>query len=346
LRIGSPHAPNAKPIGWELTRWCALLCEVVILQLPPSVWPQNLPRFVDDLGAGNGADAVRLDFRNVAFLTPGAIAALVAKSHSWLNQGKPVEFTNHQRCSAFQYLQRVNVFRLCGISISEAFKRRDPTGRFLPLQRIGKSSDSRIEEISTAAASCIVPDLTESADPNESGPFDCVEYSISEMVSNVLHHSGEYGFITAQYLPQSDFARLAIADCGRGILASFRDRESPHWYDGMDDIEAIKTALKPKVSSRTHLGVGWGSSVNAGVGLTLLREWASLVGGEFLLLSGTGVATLQSQKAFANASRSYDGTICEIGFPRTKVRNFFQLLQTAKENAGLISKDQHGARFT
>jgi hypothetical protein len=319
---------------------------VLTIPLPPRVSAHELPSFVELLGWGNTQGKVALDFDGVMFLTPGAIAALVTKVHRWLNDGKKVVFTNHPRCSAFQYLQRINVFKECGIPAPESFRRRDPSGRFVELAKIGGDGPS-IESLSTEAACCIAPDLA-SAEVDVSGPFDCVQYSISEMISNVRQHSGRYGFITAQYLPHNDFTRLAIADCGRGILESFRETASPHWYDQMDDVAAIRTALRPRVSSRSHMSGGWGDSanpVNAGVGLTLLRELASIVGGDFLVLSGNGAATLQTCGQFADSSRFYQGVVCEMGFPRAKVTNFFTLLSEAKQRVGLLTDGQYGARF-
>jgi hypothetical protein len=316
---------------------------VIDIKLPPIVRPEQLAEFVRSLGVANSADEVRIDFSDLTYLTPGAIAALVTKVHGLMADEKNVFFTNHQQCVAFKSLKRIKVFSECGIPIWEE-SGVNPKGNFVPLSRIGKDGNTDVAKLSTDAAFCIAPELAD-ADPDVSGPFDCVEYSISEMVTNVQQHSGAYGFITAQYLPDLDITRLAIADCGRGILASFRENGSAHWREGMDDLGAILKALEPQVSSRSHLQMPWGSPVNAGVGLTLLRELAKVVNGEFLLLSGMAAVDLKSAQPYCEASRSYSGVVCEMGFARAHVTNFFNLLNQAKRNAGLLSSETHGARF-
>ncbi len=317
-----------------------------VITLPVSVGDGTLPLFLAALGEGNSHDLIRLDFIQVRFFTPGAIVGLTAKVHGWLRQGKQIFFSHHHECTAFQYLQRMNLFSSCGIQIPEAFKRRDSTGRFVAMQRVGFDAESDVAKLATAAATCIAPDYADFVEPERSGPFDCVEYAISELALNVLQHSRGAGFMSAQFIPTNRVTRLAIADCGIGIRQSFLDAGSPHCYDGMDDLGAVLKALEPRVSSKSHLSTAWGGGpVNAGVGLTLLRDLAAASGGGFSLISNHGVVQNRNKHRLPNGA-GFDGTLCELSFPRDRVMNFFALLQDAKQRARLLSGDAHGAQFT
>ncbi|HZI30698.1 MAG TPA: hypothetical protein VFF11_00045, partial [Candidatus Binatia bacterium] len=171
------------------------------------------------------------------------------------------------------------------------------------------------------------------------GLFDVIEYSVSELALNVKQHSKATGFAMAQYTPRTDLVRVAIADHGIGILRSFAENNSPVWKPEWTDTDAIATALKPKVSSKLHLRSPWGDPVNAGVGLTLLRELCIQTGGHFFLASGNG-AFLQLSGSGQPQSKilptCFQGTICVLAFIRGKISNYPELMHKAKLSLGLL----------
>ena len=94
----------------------------------------------------------------------------------------------------------------------------------------------------------------------------------------------------------------------------------------------------------------WGESINAGVGLTLLKEFCSLAGGCFFMASGNGVCL---QLAGDNSLRqtslqgSFCGTVCALSFTRAKIRNFPELLHKAKQSVSLLpAGEEFGKYFT
>jgi hypothetical protein len=134
------------------------------------------------------------------------------------------------------------------------------------------------------------------------------------------------------------------------VLRSFAENGSPFWKPDLIEAEAIALALQPKVSSKSHLTTAWGESINAGVGLTLLKEFCSLTGGYFFMASGNG-ACFQSagDKSLNQASlrSSFHGTLCALSFTRAKIRNFSELLHKAKQAVGLLPTDgEFGKYFT
>ena len=177
-----------------------------------------------------------------------------------------------------------------------------------------------------------------------------LQYSVSELANNVIQHARAPGFATAQYMARTDIIRVAMADTGIGVLRSFAENNSPFWKPEMTEAEAIALALQPKVSSKLHLTTAWGESINAGVGLTLLKEFCSLAGGCFFMASGNGVCfQLAGDKSFnQNSLRgNFHGTVCALSFNRATIRNFPELLHKAKQSVSLLpTGEEFGKYFT
>lgn len=308
------------------------------IALPAYAYEEHLPDLLDRLGAGDDAKEITLDFKPVSFWTPGALVALLAKTHFWLGRKKKVVFQNCESCPAFRYLQRINFFSQCGIQLPEDFQRHDAGSRFVELRRIGGAGSSTVEELSTDIAYCLFPDA-DVDDPDQSGLFDLLQYAVSELANNTIQHARASGFATAQYTARTDLIRVAIADTGIGVLRSFKEMGSSHWKPELTDADAIVLALQPKVSSKSHLTTAWGESINAGVGLTLLKEFCSSTSGHFFMASGSGVCF---QRAGSNSLQQsslpsyFQGTVCALSFTRARIRNFAELLHRAKTAAGLL----------
>ena len=231
-----------------------------VIRLPPFVFEDTLPGYIGTLLAAGDAPAITLDFERIKYFIPGAVVATLAQVRHWRSQGQTVKFVNHDTNPVCGYLQRIDFFKHVGFELPEPGERHYAGGRFVPIEEIGDNL-GRPEDIASKMAECVSPGgylLNE--------PFQLVQYAGGEIVTNCKQHAKGAGFVSAQYSPKQDFARLAIADCGRGIRRSFEENNSPHFREGMADAEAIATALRPRVSSTTHLPHAYGASPNKGVG--------------------------------------------------------------------------------
>jgi len=308
--------------------------EMGTLLIPRSVYENRLPAFLELLGKYPDDQQIDVDWAENKTLIPGAMVALLCAIAGWNQQGKRVQFLNLKQCPALTYIQRMNFLQQCGIDIPEEFTRRDGTGRFVEITRIGRGGEINPGPLATKVAECIVPDLANAVDPEKTGPLDCIEFSISELATNVVQHSRGHGYVFAQYSPHTDMVRIGIADCGIGVQASFEVSGSPHWQPGMSDLEAIEKAITPRVSSKNHIVGAWNSGpVNAGVGLTLLKELTIQVQGSFLICSGHGIYSLSGTSKMQG---EFNGTLCAMALKRSATRDFVGLLQEAKQRAGLL----------
>ena len=318
---------------------------MIVVRLPSTVYDDSLSDFLAQLALGekHSEGELILDFQEVRFYVPAALATLLATVNRWQKESLNVGFMNYECCPAFGYLQRMDFFNLSGVELPENFVRHDASGRFVPLCHVGVGTQGRVKEICGELARCVFPDLADIGDPESSGPYDMLEYAASELINNVIQHACGPGYVAAQIYAKSGLVRLAVADSGIGIRQSFARYEPPFWDPKMTHLDAVRTALQPKVSSKTYLGSAWGESVNAGVGLSMLKEVARHADGLFTLVSGNGFyqhnhLEKRSFPTEINLLESYSGTICALQLSQQKLGNLQQVLQNAKQGIGLLQR--------
>ncbi len=319
------------------------------LRLPSAVYDDGLNGFVSLL-AGFLArvapnEPVVFDFQTVSFYVPGAITALLATLHRGHAQGHIISLANVESAPAFTYLQRIDFFRHCGIDLPESFFRHDAEGRFVTLHRISGVATSEVDRLALAIAACLFPDQAESDDPDFCAAHDLVTYATSELLLNAVQHARAPAFVMAQSYRQNDSVRIAVADYGIGIRGSFEESQPDFWNSELDDLDAVQLSLKPKISSKMHVASGWGQAVNAGVGLSILKELTMDTDGIFTLASHTAFhqTNHQARHPFPAEYRlpnAFPGTLCTIQVFRNKLVNEQAMLYSAKQRLGLI--DQRG----
>lgn len=153
----------------------------------------------------------------------------------------------------------------------------ESAGRYIPLRQIKGTYDLGL------LFADIVPLLHLGDEPEQA---QAVQYSVSEMVRNVLEHSrAEDGAVVAAELYATSDVRQAhvsigIADCGSGIWRSLARN-----FPGIEsDREALLTAMKPGTTGAAKSY--YGTTENAGAGLFYTRRLATTAGGQFGLISG------------------------------------------------------------
>lgn len=174
------------------------------------------------------------------------------------------------------YFERMGLFKFLrtdsGISITE----HDATGRFIPITQVKDSSSlsSLITEM--------IPLLH--LGPDHAEP---IKYIVSELVRNVLEHSGSpHGaFVAAQYYKKSNAIRIGIADTGCGIRSAITQS-----HPAPDDLAALKLALTPGITGTTSREGG--TEYNAGAGLFFIKSIATVNRDFFVIYSGKALYKL------------------------------------------------------
>ncbi len=317
-----------------------------IIRLPSTVYDDSVGVLITQLvEAETGGDgALVLDFQNVQFYVPAALTWLLGMIGRWRQVGRQVEFAHLEMCPCLGYLQRMDFFAMSGACLPESFRRHDASGRFVPLCKVDGNLSGKVDTVCSQLAACVFPELAESDDPEIAGPFDMLQYAASELINNVIQHARGVGYVAAQVYPKSGFIRLAVADTGIGIRGSFEENGPEFWDPSMNHLDAVRTALQPKVSSKMHLSTGWGGTVNAGVGLSMLKEVARHADGIFTLISGNGLYQhnhheKRSLPTELTLSHVCPGTLCALQISKQRLGNLQQILQDAKKGIGLIQPD-------
>lgn len=181
------------------------------------------------------------------------------------------------------YAARMKVFQHLGIDFDPGVTEHEEAGRFLPVTQV------RRQEEATAVMANLSAILHLENDPES---LAAVQYCISELLRNVLEHSGspDGAFVTAHRFIERGTHRvtIAVADCGQGIAAHL-GKARPEVAN--DDDLALGLAMQPGVTGAQR--GRYGTPENAGAGLFITRCIAKGTGGYFLLLSGDAAYRLR-----------------------------------------------------
>ncbi|HEX9938802.1 MAG TPA: ATP-binding protein [Longimicrobium sp.] len=198
----------------------------------------------------------------------------------------------------------------------------------MEIKKIAHGAPRSVTDLAGDVASCFFPDDdVDGWETGEIGAWGYVEFAISELGNNVLQHSRSTGYLAAQYYPSADLVRIGIADLGIGIRDSLKG--SPFERTASSDLDAVRVALKPRVSGKEHLETVPGTAVNRGMGLTFLRELSEKARGDFLVLSGNGYYSLSRDGSIAGRC-GFQGTFCALAVTREEAGRYSRLLAEAK----------------
>lgn len=213
-----------------------------------------------------------------AFMDPIAMAIVAAWGGWCQRKGCSI---NAQNLSGphLKYVIRMGLFEHLNVSHAPLVEEHEEAGRFIPLTQVKTNAD-------LAAVIGNVSALLH-LDKEPHG-LAAVQYCISELLRNVLEHSGsaEGAYVCAQrYTSDPPRVSIAVADCGIGIASalSYAYPESEN-----DDEMALRLAMQLGVTGAAKSGP-YAATDNAGAGLFFTRAIAKATGGYFGLLSGNGI---------------------------------------------------------
>ncbi len=135
------------------------------------------------------------------------------------------------------------------------------------------------------------------------------EFCLSEVAENAFRHSKSTtgAIVSAQVLP-SGKVEIAVVDTGIGLRESFRGTK----YDAFikSDVEAIKFAVRPEVTSKP--------GKHAGVGLFFTRKILVATDGEFLVYSHNGRLRFSGPECLDQRAPFWPGTIVAMRLRQDK----------------------------
>lgn len=214
-------------------------------------------------------------------LEPLALAMIAAWGAWCKRQGLKVSAENLTKSA--DYAARMKLFEYLDIAYQPHITEHEEAGRFLPLRNIKTREDVRGIIADVSALLHLDRDLEALA---------AVQYCMSELLRNVLEHSGspDGAFVCAHNYSEKGPHRvtIAVADCGCGI-ADHLGRIFPEVRN--DDLTALRYAMQPGVTGAMP-GM-YGTPDNAGAGLFITRCIAKGTGGYFEIISGKATYRLR-----------------------------------------------------
>lgn len=209
-----------------------------------------------------------------AHLDPMALSMIAAWGAWCRRNGYGVTVKNLGRHA--RYAARMKLFEHLGVDFDPHIAAREEAGRFLPVTQVANRG----------ALTGVIGDVSAllhmDAEPDG---LAAVQYCVSELIRNVLEHSGspDGAFVCAHRYTKKKPHRvtIAVADCGQGV-ARHLGRAHPEALG--DDAIALGLAMRPGVTGAIP-GM-YGTTDNAGAGLFITRSIAKGTGGYFLFYSG------------------------------------------------------------
>lgn len=288
----------------------------------------------------------------LSHLDPLALTMVAAWGARCRRLGLNIEARNLSRhCN---YAARMHLFDSLNLEYQSNRTEHEESGRFIPIRRVQNHNDIR-NVIGETSALLHLHDEPDS--------LAAVQYCVSELIRNVLEHSGseDGAFVCAQRYEKSKVRRLtiAVADCGVGIAKHLGEAKPEI---AQDHSLALGYAMQPGVTG-AKAGI-YGTPDNAGAGLFVTRCIAKGTGGYFLLVSGDAAYRLrrsdddQSQlQIFADPydEERYDrwaglghweGTAVTVEIRTDKVGDFPGLFEWIKSKIPSRSPVPHKIKFT
>ena len=297
-------------------------------QPPDTLRFGSFPRLLDALPMTQTGTNLDVDLSNLRWIEALSIAILVAflKDHLLRNPGTDNRILIPDR---YEYLQRMDFFKTFGASLPERFKRRDPTGRFVPVREVHSSAS--------------VPDAAEEivqtlrvGDPDAARTL---RHCVGEIVDNVFVHSRSpvHAVICAQHFPNARRSQVGIVDTGIGFLRSFTDSPA---YAGLElsDRDALVLGRAPFVTSKPSTTATYDQGYGRlGVGLFIVSEVLARVGGRILLVSGRSAADERSGRTYWRDVKPWQGTIVGFEVPDEPIVSYDEAAQEARKRARELS---------
>jgi hypothetical protein len=292
--------------------------------LPKTLGINNLANLIEALSQiGTGAGDVTLDCANVTFVDPLGMTVLAAALEP-LSKSRRVSMPWLPTKIA-GYMERMDFFNgisVEGVNVPKNRTRNDQRSNLLEITRVVDAgrSETVADQLATAIVGKVIgrgpkPVNFNAPDIEYDQYYRPLRYALSELIENALTHAKREGafdasvWVAAQYYKaQQNGGRIqvAVVDNGCGFLATLKNHEE---LRTKTHAEAIRTALKPKVSCNRDMGP-FGESVNEGVGLTTTVRIAKATGGSVHIVSGDALfvdSELSSVKR-RDQVQSLDGT--------------------------------------
>lgn len=271
---------------------------------------------------------VTLDLGGLVSVCPTALALMTAvvmrmTALDLVSEGSVV--TPPRSPLTRNYLMRMDFLRLIldDEDLDEPFERREAVG-FRPCQQF-----QTLEEYPRVALG--LTDALAERCQTDRVARNSIRIALDELTENVLHHAESPigGFAAAQGWPKRGAFEIGIVDLGIGIRASLA--KNPAYAGLSGDVEAIQTALQPRVTSTPDR--------NLGVGLFVTRLLLASNGGTLAVRSGIGAVYTGIRERALTRDVSFPGTMVALRARTDRPLNINEVYRKLNDEHGFGEDD-------
>lgn len=222
-----------------------------------------------------------IDMTRFQWATPLGILPLAMKISALLDEGKStILYPTTGEIS--NYLNTVKFPR--GETSAPEIEKHST---YLPIRRISVLDDVVLER-SLAKYESILTSFLQ-GQKNKLSLSSAIRYLISEMTTNVQEHADCVElWLFSQYWPATRTSEICIADCGIGMIGSYRKAQ----IEVVDDVDALEKAARG-LSAKKENGL---EQRGFGIPSSMKLITKSPLKGEFLLLSGKGACFFKAEQ--------------------------------------------------
>ncbi len=292
-------------------------------------------QFIIDLWFLEETDEYVFDFENAGKVEPFTLLFLSSEIKHFRDYRPERKFSG-VNIKKMQEAADMGFFRAIGIEYGDADPNWEKSLTAIPIKifycnNIIKDADKigkPVGEYLTGRATTLSHILTRT----DSGDlFDTLQYSIREILRNVVEHSesNQFGFC-AQHWPERKKVSLAILDRGIGLKQSLM--QNPY-LSVLNDTDAVKLAIQPGISGKAYAGVKADESniwANSGYGLYMTSQICKM-GGSFVLTSGSkGIFLSETHKRVFDIRSQ--GTALNLTLSTDKLKSLSLMLARLRES--------------
>lgn len=278
-------------------------------------------------------ESVTLDFSDVSFMEPWALAMFACFALVLRQRGVPVVAQFEPGNPSNRYFEQMGLPHL--LATGESTQRWDDSCRNTGLHVIRSHRD--VTRFIASAAALGTGALADT--------LDALKYGMSELTRNVVQHaqSPVGGVAIAQYFPDLPAVQVAICDAGRGIYGAMQD----NYPELRSHLESLKLAVLPHASGAPQ-GGPYGAAENAGLGLFFCKEMCWRTGGSFWLAShdallGMTEPDLPARGRVYRRINEWPGTMVAMHLPDQDAVRFDELLSVCRELASQARREAGSA---
>ena len=314
------------------------------ITVPRDYTLDNTIKFVNSLNDAPEVDEYIFDFQDPGFLTPFGMLFIACAIRSFLNNRNeshviPTNYENY-------YAGHMGFSQACGFEIGKIPGEAKGSSSYLPITIVNIADlleEARTELVEIGEViEMRSKELSKVLTQQENGTIiDMITYVLREMIRNAIEHSeSEFVAYSAQYMPRSKRAEIAILDTGIGIRKSLSNNP---YLTMNNDRDAINYALMPGVSGKMFKGVKrdpYSIWQNSGYGLYGVSRLCG-IGGKFFICSGNVGLSLKPKKR-AYYETQFQGTALRLNLSPKNINHLHPVLSGIMKEGDKFARQVSG----